>query len=200
MSELDFSQMKFDPTAVPDGMTMVEYYPYLQNYEEFSKASDRIMRFACFMADPSSPFATIMDVDLKLNNSLAKAGYDPQKESELWENIKSGFNKQCNNIIVRFLSIFSNARFTTLYVQKQHYYNQVAVLMLPVDVRDEDFLKKQDMKDKMLPRIEDLEKKISLNESNLFSDEFTKNAFDLDSSLKYQLLAEHYSETDEEAY
>jgi hypothetical protein len=192
----DFSKMRFNPIDLPKGKSMLDVYPVLKNYEEFLDLKlDNMLKFAVLMTDTESPLFNITDAPIKVDTALELAGYKKDEDG-----IKDGSNAKCNAIIVRFLMIFANTKYSLLFAQKQHFYNQIQTLMTPVDITDDKYEQKQKIKNDISLALQNLERSIAMQEANLFEDEFTKNAFDFDSSIKFKMIAENYSQTDEDAY
>lgn len=165
---MDFSSMIYD---VSKPGLVIEHYPDLENYPEFSNPDkDLLLKFAFLISDEQSPFvraeknftgivaATAAYLNIDDHDFLTSviAGYGNRDADDV-------FNMQCT-----YFRMLNNWEYNTWYDLMYQYHENSLVLRTPLNATDKDYEKKAETKQKIRNYQVELSKTIIQYEAQIF--------------------------------
>lgn len=129
-----FTQMRYDVYALPDGASVLDAFPRLKVYKEFTgpvKGLDKnkIIRYICYCYDKScEPMQALDNIFHRRYEAALLAGFEADKGKRFDVTVEKAItcqNKQVNEMIVRFLRDQADDKFAYLAVLRDAFYAEL---------------------------------------------------------------------------
>jgi hypothetical protein len=131
--------MMFNPTKVPEGVSIFKIYPELSKYPTFKKSpgkemdNDLVMLYVICMYDKSTPYRAKYPDVLKRKIEIAHdVGFEMSDKgifSDPIEDMLRGNNSVVNNKIVEFVRLLRSHKYSYLVTIEASYYNVMLQVM-----------------------------------------------------------------------
>lgn len=138
-NNLEFRGMMFNPTKVPEGVSIFKIYPELSKYPTFKKSpgkemdNDLVMLYVICMYDKSTPYRAKYPDVLKRKIEIAHdVGFEMSDKgifSDPIEDMLRGNNSVVNNKIVEFVRLLRSHKYSYLVTIEASYYNVMLQVM-----------------------------------------------------------------------
>jgi len=138
-NNLEFRGMMFNPTKVPEGVSIFKIYPELSKYSTFKKSpgkemdNDLVMLYVICMYDKSTPYRAKYPDVLKRKIEIAHdVGFEMSDKgifSDPIEDMLRGNNSVVNNKIVEFVRLLRSHKYSYLVTIEASYYNVMLQVM-----------------------------------------------------------------------
>ncbi len=178
MVDLDFSKLKYDISKVPAGKCVIDVFPELADYKEFSeRKDDKVTRWIILLIDDQSPFfkmhndfherAKAVYKYLELDHKLLKAYIDGEIGDEEREN---RFRIDVNGKIFKFFILLDNHSYLAWYTIWSNFHDTIAFLQIPIDPLDDQYEAKFEKKQKIGEKLPAMQGQLAHYEKLVFGD------------------------------
>jgi len=131
-SEAEFKDMMFNPSRVPEGMSIFEFFPQLNKHKIFKKSAGKelvnemVMYYVLCMYDKHTPFRTKYRDILKRKVAVAnEVGFETESGGRFVKQVEDmlkGRNKTVNLKIVEYVRIHRSFKYAYLVSVENSYY------------------------------------------------------------------------------
>ncbi|AIM37393.1 hypothetical protein KO02_12345 [Sphingobacterium sp. ML3W] len=172
---MDFSKQRYNvEQAFKSGKTMMEVYPELGNYEEFSKSEqDPILMIMILMVDEDSPFVKAYrdNVEMRLQKIYQYLGLETY--DSMFIEINEGHNFVFNNMVFKWFMLSDSLAYETWYSMQINYHINNLFLRRPLDF-DNNPEKNMDTRAKIRKELPASHKELVEFERVVFPDTFSR--------------------------
>lgn len=172
--DLDFSKLKYDISKVPTGKCVIDVYPELAEYKEFSqRKDDNLVRWVILLVDDQGPFFK-MHTDFQ---ERAKAVYNHLSltcrtlKSYIDGNIDDDvFRIDINSKIYKFFILLDKHSYTAWYTIWSNFQETNAFLQIPIDPLDDAYEAKFEKKQKISEKLPAMQTQLAQYEKLIYGD------------------------------
>lgn len=132
----DFAHMMFNVMAVPAGKAMIEAFPVLTKYPEFTILTDldhdSLLKYIFLLYDKKTPLKKIDDLIKRKIEAAQMAGFETDRNGYFNKDIDAamkGFNEDVNAMIIRLLRIQHDVTFATMVTGYESLYQKLALTL-----------------------------------------------------------------------
>lgn len=192
----DLSNCLIDFTKCPVGVRMIEHFPELSAYQEFTSLEDEnIIKIAIATADMESPFLKIKDRETMLRSLFKFIGIDLSTDDSkaLLANILIYKSVEYLNCFGKYLVMLHEIDWTRYQSTKQTHDILTMDSMRPrdKDETDDQFVKR---KVNIQNHLENIGEKLKQLEAKIFPDSRSARELAINEAVKIRTYAEKYSE------
>lgn len=187
MSAYDFSKLKYDISKVPTNEFVVDHFPELADYHEFSdKKEDALLRWVILAVDDGSPFFVHRDFEERSKAVYKYLKLDIPQLSEyisgdlMFMNSKlnvenKNFRIKISSKIFKFFIVLDKSAYMTWYSLWFSFQENNAFLQIPLDPEDNKYEDKMEKKGKIRSKLPEDQKQLSDFEKQIFGDSGIKS-------------------------
>jgi len=164
--------MKYDLSTIPKGQCVIEQFPELSGYKEFSDwTKDNLLRIAFLATDEGSPFLKKDrdDYEKRLNSIFEYLGL---KDDELLEDIILNRNEDYSAIVNRFFVLCDNLAYTMWSNMLFNFHMVGVALRQPPNM--ENMISEMDKRAKLQKQQKEIHEDLVAYEAQIFPDTSTR--------------------------
>lgn len=192
----DLSKLYIDFSQCPIGTRLVDFFPELSAFEEFSKQENEdIIRIAILTADMESPFLKIKDRKTMIKSvfDFLSVDLNVQDHKTMFDEIFNYKSASYLDCFGRYLMIYHDIDWTEYQSTKQTH-DTLTMESMRSQKEGEDLIKFVDWKDKVRKMLKATGEELRRLEAKIFPDGKAAREIALNESKKIKTYAERYAE------
>lgn len=130
----DYKRMMFNVSAIPDDSDILDAFPEMKLYQEFSKripdgiSKNKIIRYICLVYDKNSPFKMkYKDLTQRKVRVIMDVGFEmvDKKFPEEIEDVIKGKTPVVNDMAIAFIKMHNDISYSHLVMMETLYYQKM---------------------------------------------------------------------------
>lgn len=195
MSSFDLSKLYIDFTLCPKDQRLVDYFPELGSFSEFTTVEDEnISKMAIATADMESPFLKIKDRQTMIRALFEFLNVDLATNQELYAEIVNYKHSQYLDCFGRYLMIYHDIDWTEYQSTKQTHDILTMDSMRPMEDK-EDLAKFVDRKDKVRRMLKATGEELRRLSAKIFPDSRAAREVAMNEAKKIITYAEKHAQS-----
>lgn len=190
----DLSKLYLNFTECPEGVSLIEHFPELGAFGEFSECSDEMIKIIILLSDIDSPFVRIKEREVMLTAIFEYLKIDKRTHLDMFDKILKYRHPKIISGWLRYLQILHETDFTDWNLARKDYDFFILQSNEPKMDKESD-LNYYKRRNEIRDRVRELGQEVRRIEAKLFPDsKAAREAALAESRMKVKLYAESYAE------